>query len=85
MDATEGIAIIKRTCAAYERRTPVSTAATRCLIDVAMARVVELERQLIEARDARDQAERELDLYAPPPQDERERREVHAEMMGGDV
>lgn len=75
MDATEGLALIYRTCAAYERRTPVSTAATRCLIDVAMARIADLEAKLLAERAARDQAERELDIYAPPPQDERERRE----------
>lgn len=85
MDSNEGLALIYRTCAAYERRTPVSTASSRLLMDLAMARIVKLERELLEARAARDQAERELDQYAPPPQDEIERREVHDEMMGGDV
>lgn len=83
--STEGIALIHRTCRDYARREPVSPAAHRLLMDLAMSRVAYLERRLIEERAARDQAERELDLYAPPPQDERERREVHAEMMGGDV
>lgn len=80
MNATEGLALIYRTCAAYERRAPVSTAANRLLIDVAMARIADLETKLLAERAARDQAERELDLYAPQPQDERERREAREDM-----
>lgn len=80
MTSTEGIALIKRTCAAYERRSPASTAANRLLIDVAMARIADLEAKLLAERDARDQAERELDTYAPPPQDELERRESREDL-----
>lgn len=80
MTSDDAVALIRRTCAAYERRTPISTAATRCLIDVAMARIADLEAKLLAERDARDQAERELDIYAPPPQDERERREAREDL-----
>lgn len=80
MDSTEAVALIYRTCATYARRTPVSTAANRLLMDVAMARIADLEAKLLAERAARDQAERELDLYAPPPQDEIERRESREDL-----